>query len=263
MKQEEYQPTPTAQQARELVSATADDARVFVASREGDWMVLSDAQGEMDAGLASAIASESSATGWIVEPAQTRGHVMLWKVDHGQRADEPQDLTTDKATKMLKEEGVQDRLIDFKVREHLETEDAKRGRHEDVLLGFTTEAAKKETSEVERALGQAEKSTDTRMSLDQFLEAAIGHARVRAIAKAQIKDQLRRDGFNGELEIINPQPEGHFCESFEAESYSFTSNGPYVWFDWSCEEACEPTSPEEKAFPACDLKFSLEKSDEL
>jgi hypothetical protein len=262
MKGEEFTPVTTADQALTLLKQPAEKARLFVVSREGDWVVVATHHETLNLSLGSAIAGEAESDGWLLERADAR-KMMLWAITEGQRSEQPQLMTNDKAHSYLKTAGVDERLLNFIVSEHLEKDETKLGRHEDAILGFTVkEKSKKKVSEVEQALASPETKEKT-MNLDAFLKKAIRLERVRAIAKAQITEQLRRDGFTKQLEIINSQPEGHYCEAFKAESYSFTSNGPYVWFDWKCEEACEPHLPEEKAFPACDLRFELEKTAEL
>ena len=263
MKNEEFQPLPSAKIALTATAKAAPHAQVIIISREGDWTVMSNVSGVLDVSLSTATAGETAAGGWLLEPGEKRGQVKLWKISGGQMAEEPEPVTEDKARTRLKQAGVDERLLRFVPKEHLAEEDTKLGRHDDVLLGFERRGASEEKTEVERALGEESKETEKRFTLDQFLEMAVGHGRVRAIAKAQITEQLRRDGFVGQLEIINPQPEGHYCEAYSAESHSFTTNGPYVWFDWYCEEACEAVLPEEKAFPSCDLKFALENTGEL
>jgi hypothetical protein len=264
LKGEEFTPVSATVEAAELAREKRPDGVVFVVSREGDWSVVASHGEPLDVELASAIAGESGGTGWIVDPIG-RDKIAMWAVKDGQRAEAPQPMTEDKARSYLKTAGVADRLLDFNPRQHLDKESTKLGKHEDVLLGFTR-IAKKEKSgaqEVKEALAPTKPTKDKTYTLEQFIELAVKHKGVRAIAKAQIEEQFKRDAFVGKLTVINPIPEGHFCEAFKAESYSFTSNGPYVWFDWSCEEACEPELAAEKAFPVCDLKFSLQKSGEL
>ncbi len=276
MKNEEFNALPSAESALAATSATtskpetSSNAEVIIISREGEWTVMSNYKGVMDMALPTATAGETAAEGWIMEPGEKRGQVKLWKISGGQISEEAEPVTEDTARIKLKAVGVDERLLGFVPKEHLAEEDTKLGRHDDVLLGFERRggaaegsAASRPKTEVERALGAKSAETEKSYSLDEFLAMAVGHERVRAIAKAQITEQLRRDGFMGPLEIIDPQPEGHYCDSYTAESYSFTSNGPYLWFDWECEEACEAVLPEEKAFPSCDLRFALEKTEEL
>lgn len=268
MKNEEFQTLPSAQSALAATEAigkneTVSNAEVIIISREGDWTVMSNYRGAMDTALTTATAGETAAEGWLVEPGEKRGQVKLWKISEGQLSEGADAITEDKARTRLKDAGVDDRLLKFVPKEHLAEEDTKLGRHDDVLLGFERRNKTGQKTEVELALGDEKAETEKHYGLDDFLKMAVGHERVRAIAKAQITEQLRRDGFMGPLEIIDPQPEGHYCDAYTAESYSFTSNGPYVWFDWQCEEACEAVLPEEKAFPSCDLRFALEKTGEL
>jgi|GEM_PF-3778015 len=263
MKGEEFSPIEAAVEARELAREKHPAGAIFVVSREGDWSVVGEHGEELDVEMASAIAGECGGTGWIYEPIG-RDKIAMWAVTDGQRAEEAQPMTHDKATGYLKTAGVGERLFNFEPRAHLNKESTQLGKHEDVLLGFhRVNKEKTGKEEVKEALGEKKQAKDKTMTLEQFLNHAVKHKGVRAIAKAQIEEQFKRDAFAGPLQITNPTPEGHFCEAFKAESYSFTSNGPYVWFDWSCEEACEPELAAEKAFPACDLKFSLQKSGEL
>ncbi|MFO0704501.1 MAG: hypothetical protein U0517_00800 [Candidatus Andersenbacteria bacterium] len=265
LKGEEFTPVSATAEAAELGKEKHPAGAVFVVSQEGDWSVVA-AHGDepLDVELASAIAGESGGTGWIVEPV-SRDKIAMWAVTDGQRAEEPQPMTQDKSRSYLKTAGVAERLLNFSPRQHLEKESTKLGKHQDVLLGFARVAQKQKSGaqEVKEALAPTKPAKEKSYTLEKFLDLAVKHKGVRAIAKAQIEEQFKRDGFSGVLSIVNPTPEGHFCEAFKAESYSFTSNGPYVWFDWSCEEACEPELAAEKAFPACDLKFSLQKSGEL
>jgi len=260
MKAEDHQPVSSANQARKLVEKDPDLATLFLVSKHEEWLVIATYAEEFPLGLASAIAEKSDLSGWFVEPS-ARNHVSIWKVERGQHQDEPQDLTLAKATALLAKDNVPEALMSFKVKTHLGREEIKHGNHQDILLGFISKSQKQ--SEVTRALGKPVARGVEALSLDDFLERAVGHERVRAIAKAQVLEQLKRDGISTELTISNPQAEGHHCEAFDAESYSFTSSGPYVWFDWFCEEACEPRLPEEHTFPACDLRFSLQKASEL
>jgi hypothetical protein len=263
MKGEEFTPVKTAEQALALLKEPAEKARLFVVSREGDWVVVAAHHDTLNLSLGSVIAGDAESDGWLIERIDSR-KMTLWAITEGQRSDQPQLMTNDKAESYLKTAGVDERLLKFVVAEHLEKDETKLGRHEDVILGFTVaEKSKKKVSEVTRALSDTKEQKEKTLDLDAFLKKAIKLERVRAIAKAQISEQLQRDGFTKQLEIINPQPEGHFCQTFKAESYSFTTNGPYVWFDWKCEEACEPRLPEEIAFPACDLRFELEKTAEI
>lgn len=273
LKGEEFSPVEDAHRTIEMARAKKMDGLVYVVSREGDWSVVAPIGEQLDVELASAIAGESNGTGWVVEPIG-RDKITMWAVTDGVRSEEPQPMTEAKANSYLKTAGVAERLLNFNPRQHIDKETTQLGKHEDVILGFsrTADSSEKEAKqneqksgaqEVKEALAEPKRTTEKSYSLEQFLDRAVKHKGVRAIAKAQIEEQFKKDGFAGPLEITDPKPEGHFCEAFKAESYSFTSNGPYVWFDWSCEEACEPELAAELAFPACDLKFSLQKSDEL
>ena len=270
MKGEEFCQLPDAAQTHKLARQKKPDGVVFVASQEADWSVLGTHGDPLDLELASAIAGESSGTGWVRE-SSGRGKVAMWAINDGVRAAEPQLMTEDKALSYLRTAGVNERLLNFNAKDHLDRESTKLGKHVDALFGFTRvpadDAADQNTKktgeqEVREALAD-KKVTEKTLTLERFLDRAVKHKGVRAIARAQIEEQLKSEGFGGLLAITNPVPEGHFCEAFNAESYSFTSNGPYVWFDWFCEEACEPELAAEKAFPACDLKFRLQRSDEL
>ncbi|MFH0830917.1 MAG: hypothetical protein V1895_02565 [Parcubacteria group bacterium] len=265
-KSEELKPLASTNAAVALSRLKRPNGVVIVVSREGDWSVVGVHGEPLDVELASAIAGESGGTGWIYEPVR-RNKVSLWPVTQGQRAEVPQFMTEEKACSYLKTAGVADRLLGFVPEEHLKKESTKLGKHADTVLGFERNPAtdaKVGAKEVKAALAEKPLVRKVKtLTLEQFLAKAIKHKGVRAIAKAQIEEQLKRDDFDKALLIYNPVAEGHYCEAFDAESYSFTSNGPYVWFDWFCEEACQPELTVEKAFPSCDLSFRLLESEEL
>ncbi len=261
--EEEYEPVATAKESLKLLKADPSKVRLFVISKERDWIVVGLYASHFDFELAAALASAAGNEGYIVQKSSSsnRGKSKIWSIKNGQASDEPEELSVAKTEARLTDQGIDKRLQTLKVKDHLAQEHFVEGVHEDIVLGFSLSV--EELSEVEQALGESSeiKPKDSQhYSLDEFLEHAIGHKKVRAIAKAQLLEQLKNDGFNKTLEIINPEPQGHYCEAFEAESYSFTSNGSYVWFEWFCEEACEPRLSEEFAFPSCDLKFRFEKA---
>lgn len=241
------------------------EGRLFITSTEGDWTVVAEHDEALNLELASAIAGESSSDGFFVQPGRS-GHVRLYIIVEGQRADDPAELSAAEAAAKLKDAGVPQRLIDFVASEHIAKESWQAGQHDDLILGFhAAERAIEKKTEVERALAAStgKKAPGKILSLEAFLHEAIGNARTRAIARAQLEEQLKREGFAAQLEIFDPQPEGHYCERFDAESFSFTSNGKYVWFEWHCDEACEPVTDAERAFPECSLRFDLETAEQL
>ncbi len=262
---EEFEQVSGASKALKLLEADPEQVRLFVISKNLQWVVLGLYASHFDLTLAKAIADQSANQGWLLKKGSGSAKNEIYQIRDGQADNEPQLMSDKKMSDFLQANGVVKKMIDFKVKDHLLRENIKAGRHEDIVLGFK-EVAAETRSEVEQALGTSQdlppkESQD--YSLDEFLAHAIGHKKVRAIAIAQIMEQLKRDGFLDELVISNPEPQGHYCEAFDAESYSFTSNGPYVWLEWSCEEACEPELSAETAFPSCDLKFRLEKSAEV
>ncbi|MFO0703031.1 MAG: hypothetical protein U0514_04240 [Candidatus Andersenbacteria bacterium] len=244
------------------------EGRLFVVSGEGEWSVVAEHDEALSQALASAIAGESGVSGFFVQPGD-KDNVALYEVLDGQRAEVPTELKAVQAEGKLKDAGLDARLISFAAREHIANEEWKKGNHRDLILGFHAAGtpAADGKSEVERALAAgpagASKKKHAQLTFDQFLEKAIGNPRTRAIAKAQVEEQLKKDGYGETLKVFDPQPEGHYCERFDAESFSFTSSGPYVWFDWHCDEACEPVHEAERAFPDCSLRFSLETSEQL
>lgn len=259
MRKEDFVPHDDIATARRNVERDPASTRLFVISPEGEWCVVAEYGNQLDLDLAAAIASSAEADGWILAQVPDT-HVALWKVTAGQREDQAQASAQVSAQEQMQKAGLPSRLMQFVAKEHLAQESVKQGKHRDILLGFKAPRLA-QTSEVARALAEpsAQKNAPhVPLTLAGLLRRAVKHERVRAIALAQIQEQLRRDGFDKELAISNAVAEGHYCEAFEAESFSFESNGPYNWFDWSCEEACEPRLPEEKAFPACDLRFRLE-----
>jgi len=250
--------------AAPATKATKLEGRLFVASSEGEWTVVAEHDEALSLELASAIAGESGANGYFVQPGRG-SNVQLYEVVDGVRADDPAELKHAEAEAKLKGAGIHPRLLSFVAREHMAAEDWKEGKHSDLVCGFhANDRAVQKKTEAERALAEpaAAKHAES-MPFDAFLEKAVGNPRTRAIAKAQVEEQLKRDGFSGTLEVHDPQPEGHYCERFDAESFSFTSNGPYVWFDWHCDEACEPVLEAERQFPDCSLRFELETSEQL